>query len=143
MIFRKIYILDIRNYKSQIRISHKAVTIFLLIASVVTATTTIHNSTIYKHTFIESKKTLAPTIRPPPGPSIFECEEKFDLWEFCLGFCDRSDGSFQHWTCTNWLGYLEMVDKVNNMNWKSPIPFAISLTRVLSLGNSIIYIYSR
>ena len=111
--------------------------IFLLIVSVVTATTTIHNSTIYKHNFIESKIVLAPTIRPPPGPSLVECEEKFDLWEFCLGFCDKSDGTFQHWTCTNWSGYLEMVDKVNNMNWKSPIPFAISLTRVLTVGNSI------
>ena len=111
--------------------------IFLLIASVVVATTTIHNSTIYKHNFLESTTGLAPTIRPPPGPSLVECEEKFDLWEFCLGFCDKSDGSFQHWTCTNWSGYLEMVDKVNNMNWKSPIPFAISLTRVLTIGNSI------
>jgi len=124
------------------RLYNLAMTIFLLIASVVTATTTIHNSTLYKHNFIDSRTALAPTIRPPPGPSLFECEEKFDLWEFCLGFCDRSDGEFQNWKCTNWSGYLEMVDKVNNMNWKSPIPFAISLTRVLSLVSILLISFS-
>ena len=101
----------------------------------------IHDSSIYKHNFANEKSLLAPTIRPPPGPTVLECEKRFDLWEFCLGYCDESDGELQHWTCTPWSGYLEMVDKVNNMNWKSPIPFAISLSRILVIGNSIKQIF--
>lgn len=68
--------------------------------------------------------------QPGPGPifpQFIECEKRFTLWEYCLGFCQNDEF---RWECAQWENYLEMSGGINTLNWKTPIPFSINVSRV-------------
>ena len=80
---------------------------------------------------------LAPSLPELPSGSS-ECEKKYSLWDFCLGICDRN-GEFEYWKCSPWSGYLELVGKINTINWRTSIPYGIISTLYISVTNYTLY----
>lgn len=69
---------------------------------------------------------------PPDRNPSFQftaCEERYSLWQFCIGYCNQLTGEFR-WECDSWSSYIDMVGGISNINWKTPIPFAITVSRV-------------
>jgi len=60
-----------------------------------------------------------------------ECEKRFGLWQYCLGYCtDRPGWAEFIWICDSWSEYLTMTGTLNTKNWRTPIPFAINASRL-------------
>jgi len=70
-------------------------------------------------------KPTLPSLSFPtlPGRTLDRCQKRFDIWNYCLGMCNKN-GEVEFWDCVRWENYPDQM-----ASWDHPVPVGIRLAR--------------